>query len=366
MNKFARDMTEKVTINPPDLASLQRILAECDDFVVTAHNSPDGDALGSCSAMCHYLASLGKRTTLLLPDPAPAPLSFVFKPAPPFPVYNQTEHPDQVAAAFAKAGAVICLDFNHFGRTKLGEAVRACSVPKVLIDHHLNPDRASFEVCISEIHVSSACELLYYLLLSLVGEASALPPRCAYSLMVGMTTDSNNFANSVYPTTLRMASELIATGVDREDIIDKIYHRYRENRLRAMGYFLSEKMVLTPEKVAYVVFSMEEMQRFGLEEGETEGFVNLPLSLGEVEMSIFVREMEDRFRVSIRSKKGTSANAWARECFFGGGHENAAGGMLFKFSSDPKDRLGHPAVVEDVASAVQYVQDAIVRFYGAR
>lgn len=358
-------MTEKVDIRPEDQEAVRRILSRCDDFVVTCHNSPDGDALGSTAAMCHFLTSRGKRCALLLPDPVPAPLSFVFLPAPSFPVYNREDHPQQVAALLAGAGAIVCLDFNHPDRTKLGDAIRACSVPKILIDHHLNPDRASFDVCISETRVSSACELLYYLLLSsegIGGDASALPPRCAYSLLVGMTTDSNNFANSVYPTTLRMASELIAAGVDREDIIDKIYHRYRENRLRAMGYFLSEKLTLTPQKVAYVVFSQKETWRFGLEEGETEGFVNLPLSLEAVDMSIFVRELPDRFRVSVRSKKGVSANALARDYFFGGGHENAAGGMLFKFSSDPKDRLGHPAVVEDAASAEKYVRDAIVRF----
>ena len=359
-------MTGKVVIMPEDRLAVQRILKDCDNFVVTCHNSPDGDALGSCAAMCHFLTSGGKRCVLVLPDPAPAPLSFVFEPAPSFPVYNREDHPQQVAAALAGAGAIVCLDFNHLGRTKLGDAIRACPVPRILIDHHLNPDRGTFDACISDVNVSSACELLYYLLLSfdgINGDASALPPRCAYSLLVGMTTDSNNFANSVYPTTLRMASELIAAGVDREDIIDKIYHHYRENRLRAMGYFLSEKLTLTPQKVAYVVFSQEEMLRFGLEEGETEGFVNLPLSLDVVDMSIFVRELPDRFRVSVRSKKGVSANSLAKDYFFGGGHENAAGGMLFKFSSDPKNRLGHPAVVEGVASAVQYVQDAIVRYF---
>lgn len=360
-------MSEKKGINPRDRAQFHRILDECDDFVVTAHNSPDGDALGSCSALCHYLAAKGKRAVLALPDPVPDTLSFLFEPQPPFPVYNLEDHPEQTAAAFEKAGAIVCLDFNHLGRTKLGRRIQDARIPKVLVDHHLNPNRGAFDVCVSDVNVSSACELLYFLLLApegLRGDASLLPPRAAYSLLVGMTTDSNNFANSVYPDTLRMASELIAAGVDRDDIIDKLYHHYRENRLRALGYVLSEKMVLTPEKVAYVILSAREIQRLGLTEGETEGFVNMPLSLAGVEMSIFLREMPDRFRVSIRSKKGTSANAWAQSCFFGGGHENAAGGTLFKFSSDPDQRQGHPAVVEDAASARQYVQEAIGRFYG--
>ncbi len=362
-------MTEKKDINPRERMQFHHILDECDDFVVTSHNSPDGDALGSCAALCHYLAAKGKRAVLALPDPVPATLSFVFEPQPPFPVCNLEDHPAQTVSALQKAGAIICLDFNHFRRTKLGARIQAARCPKVLVDHHIDPDRTAFDVCISDIHVSSTCELLYFLLLSsddVRGDASLLPPRAACSLLVGMTTDSNNFANSVYPDTLRMASELMAAGVDRDGIIDKLYHHYRENRLRAMGYVLSEKMVLTPEKVAYVILSEKEIQRLGLVEGETEGFVNLPLSLDAVEVSIFLRELPDRFRVSIRSKKGTSANAWAQACFFGGGHENAAGGTLFKFSSNPDDRLGHPAVVGDADSVRQYVKDAIVRFFGKK
>ena len=142
-----------------------------------------------------------------------------------------------------------------------------------------------------------------------------------------MTTDTNNFGNSVFPTTLEMASQLLEAGVKRDDIISHIYHCHRVNRLRAMGYLL-DNMEITPQGVAIVTLSQKELSKFSLLEGETEGFVNLPLAIKKVRLSIFVKEAPDRLRVSLRSKKGTSANQAAKEYFNGGGHILASGGRL--------------------------------------
>ena len=147
--------------------------------------------------------------------------------------------------------------------------------------------------------------------------------------MTGMTTDTNNFANSVYPSTLKMASDLLATGVDRDAILNLLYNQYGENRLRLMGHIMKDLLTITPDGVAYVVLDKQTQDKYTISEGDTEGFVNMPLSIAEVRMSIFAKEDTDRIRISIRSKKGTSANQCARMFFNGGGHENAAGGRLY-------------------------------------
>ena len=113
---------------------------------------------------------------------------------------------------------------------------------KILIDHHLNPDSSMFDLVFSETEISSTSELLYYILVRtpyIDGEASRLGLACASAIYTGMTTDTNNFNNSTYPSTLAMASELIACGVDRDVIIEKVMHSYRENRMRLLGTFLS-------------------------------------------------------------------------------------------------------------------------------
>lgn len=342
-------------LNPQNIAELDQFLRENDSFVVTTHNSPDGDAMGSSIAMCYFLHQvMGKKVTLVLPDVVSDSLKFICSEGLPFSMLTLPDAPQESAQAFLSAGAIICLDFNALHRSRCGEFVSKATCPKLLIDHHLAPERESFDMVFSECEISSACEWLYNLLMALPqvnNQVRLLPSQTREALMLGMTTDTNNFANSVYPSTLRMASSLLESGVDRDDIIYKLFFSYRENRLRAQGYVLSQKMTLADHGVAYIILSKAEMEQFDLIEGDTEGFVNMPLSLASVKMSIFIRELTDRYRVSIRSKKGTSANQWAAMCFNGGGHENASGGTLYKTDFASVDQVE------------EYVKSAIVRFF---
>ena len=169
--------------------------------------------------------------------------------------------------------------------------------------------------------------------------------------MAGMTTDTNNFANSVFPGTFRMASELLAAGVDRDGILFRLYNQYRENRFRAMGCFLGQKLKLLPGGVAYAVFDRCTEERFGLEDGDTEGFVNMPLGIGGVRMSIFLKEDKGFFRVSVRSVGDCAASDFASRCFHGGGHFHAAGGRLY-----------FPEDIPSPAAAAEYVEISAARF----
>jgi phosphoesterase RecJ-like protein len=214
----------------------------------------------------------------------------------------------------------------------LGPILEGSTADKILIDHHLSPDRDKFSLVFSETQISSASELLYHILKMLPpvnNIPGRLPMESRIALMTGMTTDTNNFANSVYPSTFSMASELIETGVDRNMILYNIYNRFKESRVRLQGHILKDLMKITDDGVAYIVLNRQTMDEYDVQEGDTEGFVNMPLSIEKVVMSIMLKEDNDRVRVSIRSKKGYSANACAREFFNGGGHENASGGRLF-------------------------------------
>ena len=181
----------------------------------------------------------------------------------------------------------------------------------------------------------------------------AWPPQAKEvgdSLMIGMTTDTNNFANSVFPSTFQMASELIAAGVDRDALLQKIYWSYRENRVRLMGYMQNEGLHLLPSGAAYMIVTEQIQKRFDLREGESEGLVNVPLSIEKVRLSVLVKEDKGHFRVSVRSKKGTSAQNLALQFFHGGGHENAAGGKILP-GEDFSPALGVEAYVEQVLKA---------------
>jgi phosphoesterase RecJ-like protein len=308
-----------------DIRRLETFFAEAERVCIVVHTHPDGDALGSGAALLAYLGGCrGLQASLLLPDPPGAYLAFLL------PEKDVLTLPGDAAPArerLDECDLLVCLDMNGFSRAGDLEAdLHACKARKVLIDHHLNPDLPSFDLVFSQERISSASELLYQVLQALGGE---LPLPVLTPLMAGMTTDTNNFANSVYPSTLQMASELLAAGVDRDALLDRLYHRYRENRLRAMGAYLDELLHITPDGVAYAVLDRSFLERFSLQEGETEGFVNLPLGIDGVRLSVFLREADGHFRVSLRSKRGVQASRLAAEAFHGGGHECAAGGKLY-------------------------------------
>ena len=339
------------TLAPEDILRLEALFASAKRVSIAVHTHPDGDALGSGAALSAYLRLCrGVEARLLLPDPAPASLDFV---ADADYVLTGTD-PLPVREWIAGSDLVVCLDMNGFSRAEsLSGPLQASPAPKVLIDHHLHPEREAFDLVFSETEISSASELLYWVLLALpgVGAAERLPLEVLTPLMTGMTTDTNNFANSVFPSTLQMASGLLAAGVDRNVLLERLYQRYRENRFRAMGAFLAERLVITPEGVAYAVLDRDFLGRFDLQDGETEGFVNLPLGIGRVRMSLFLKEDDGHFRVSIRSKAGVSANRLAAEAFHGGGHEQAAGGKLF-----------FPQDIPSPDDAGQYIANVTARF----
>ena len=319
-------------IDRESIRRLDVLLDRCDTVTVTAHTHPDGDALGSASALVSYLRERrAKDAVLVLCDSPAATVRFIVPDS--VPLLCHDREPEACLERIAASSLVVLLDCNGFSRTEaLQAAFEASRSPKVLIDHHLNPEREQFDEVFSTPDISSASELLYDILLDLPdidGDPCRLPAASARALLTGMTTDTNNFANSVYPSTFRMASELLAAGVDRDAILQELYNRYRENRVRVMGYLQYEGLHITPEGLAYMIATRDILDRFGVEDGETEGLVNIPLSIDRVKMSILLKQEKDHFRVSIRSKKGSSAQACAVRWFHGGGHENASGGKLF-------------------------------------
>lgn len=319
--------------------------------VIATHAKPDGDAMGSSTAMFHFVRKVNPSCDVLIvvPDRWPHHLDFLMGEEADKMATVYSESPEKAERAINDCDLLICLDFNAFHRTdRLEKALSSSRAAKVLIDHHLNPDRGSFDIIFSETEVSSASELLYSILMktsSISGNASMLPKSAATSLMTGMTTDTNNFANSTFPSTLTMASELLDAGVDRDRIISELYNNYKERRIRIMGHAMKDLLKITEDGVAYIVLDAKTLAEYGIEEGETEGFVNMPLSIDRVRMSLLLKEEKDRVRVSIRSKKGTSANMCARKYFNGGGHENAAGGRL-NIPSDIKGMEDVPGYIE--------------------
>ena len=174
------------------------------------------------------------------------------------------------------------------------------------------------------------------------------------ALLTGMTTDTNNFANSVFPSTFEMASKMLEAGVDRDGILQELYNRCRENRLRMTGHLLKDNLKVLPNGAAYIVVRASELSWYDIRDGEMEGIVNMPLTLDAVRLSILLREDDGFFRVSLRSKRGTSAFRLAERFFHGGGHEQASGGRLY-----------FPADIPDASQAESYLERVTDAFLNA-
>lgn len=336
------------SINSDNIRKFDSMLSSAENIVIVTHMKPDGDAIGSSMGLYHTLKLYGKQAKVAVADPVPSSIGFLVEGNSDLLVHETMK--EDAEKAILNSDLMICLDFNSFHRTDtLQHTLERSEAQKVLIDHHLFPDTEQFQLVFSETEVSSASELLFHILMELPvigGNAGHLPEEAALALMTGMTTDTNNFMNSTYPSTLRMASSLLEAGVDRDYIIRNVYNSFKEERIRLQGHMLKDLMTITPDGVAYMVLDRKTMTRYNVEEGDTEGFVNIPLSIGKVVMSVFAKEDEDRIRISVRSRKGVSANRCARLHFNGGGHENAAGGRLFM----PQDVAG-------IDEAARYIEE---------
>lgn len=350
-------------IDTRNIDTLDGLAEGCRTVTLVAHIHPDGDAIGSTQALRAYLEARGADAVTIYPEAVPETLAFMVKDVDADRIMDGSKSPEEARKRIMSSDLIFCVDCNSFSRTgDMEKTLREAPAKKVLIDHHLAPDVEAFELVFSDADVSSACELMYYVLLEMPdikGDASRIPALAAASLMTGMTTDTNNFANSVFPSTLAMASGLLAAGVNRDRILQNLYNSYRENRLRMEGYLLHENMRITPEGVAYMIVDKELASEFNIREGETEGFVNMPLAIGKVGMSIFLKEDgEGFFRVSVRSKKGISANKCATRYFHGGGHERASGGRLFFSRTD-----GVPADINAPGEAESYIVRSVAEFF---
>jgi phosphoesterase RecJ-like protein len=164
------------------------------------------------------------------------------------------------------------------------------------------------------------------------GGKKLIDKKIAACLYVGLMTDTGSFRySSVNSKTHLIISELLKTGIQPSDIHSAIYDTYSEERMRLLGFALSEKMkVIEGSSVAYISFSEEELKRFGYKKGDTEGIVNYPFAIKGIKACALFSEADGGVKVSFRSKGKIDVNTFARKYFNGGGHINAAGGKSYE------------------------------------
>lgn len=235
--------------------------------------------------------------------------------------------PDHSASLIAHADFIFCLDFNALKRiNQMGELVAASNAKKVMIDHHLEPENfAAYQL--HNTQRSSTCELIYEMI-DLFGDADLVNEDIANCLYAGIMTDTASFKHgSTYPSTHRVAAQLLAKGAKPNLIYEHIYDNYSYDRMRFIGFCLNEKMQLLREfNTALICVTAEELKRYNIITGDTEGLVNYGLAIRGINFSVLIVDRTVARKMSFRSKGKFPANEFAKTYFNGGGHFNAAGG----------------------------------------
>ena len=294
-------------------------------ILVVSHVNPDGDAIGSSLAMCSFLKKFGLEAKVLIPNGFPGFLSWMPGVQDILVFENQG---DLAQEWISTAECIIMLDFNSLSRSGiLHNEIGKTRVPRVLVDHHRDPDMKQFYCAWSETNVSSASELVAEIILHYGLEY--LDENIATNLLVGIMTDTGSFAHSIYhPRTFDIVSTLVEKSVSYNEIHRLVYDTFSENRLRLLGYAINKMEVLDEYATAIIALTKAELDSFDYHVGDTEGIVNYPLSLKKIKMSVLITERQEQIRLSFRSKGEFSVHELTNKHFKGGGHTNAAGGTL--------------------------------------
>ena len=341
-------MTLQPILSAEAVDELRRLVDGATHVVMFCHQNADGDAIGSMAAATLLLRRLGKTVTAVAPNNFPDFLLWI-------PTASEVVQADRmmnrVDEALAEADLVLMLDFNTPKRMgdELAGRVLACEVPKVMIDHHLDPT-VDAAICISHPEASSTCELVFRLVWQL-GLFDQLTKHFAVPVYCGMMTDTGGFTyNSCDPDIFFIISQLLTKHINKDKIYRNVYHNFSENRLRLTGFVMYQRLVVDPQRHAsYFTITRDDMRRFHFVKGDAEGLVNMPLQIKGHKLSISLREDTEKDNliwVSLRSVDQFPCNEMAARFFNGGGHLNASGGRLYC----------------SLAEAVKVTQQAILAF----
>lgn len=309
-----------------NLPAFKEFMNQPRKVVIVTHVKPDADALGSSLGLAGYLKKKGHAVKVITPSDYPDFLTWM--PGNSEVLIFQKEKPKAAEAFISQCDIVFCLDFSSLQRiNELGRMVEKAAAKKVLIDHHLEPEKfAEFEQW--DDTAASTAELVYKLIRD-IGDEDLVDQNIANCLYAGIMTDTGGFRhpNTTYEV-FQIASALVAHGADPSGVSKLIYDTNTLERLRLMGFVLSEKLNVLPEyRTAFITLSAEELKKFGSQTGDTEGLVNYGLSIKGIRLSALISDRKENIKLSFRSLGNFSVNELARKHFEGGGHRNAAGGQ---------------------------------------
>jgi phosphoesterase RecJ-like protein len=328
------------------------LLSQPKKVVITTHQKPDADAMGSSLALYHFLNQFGHQVTVISPTNWATFLNWM----PGCKNVLDFESPnDKAANAIAAAEWIFCLDFNTLSRTKrMEEKLMAAKAERILIDHHREPQTEVFAYGISDTGKSSTCEMIYDFIVA-SGNENKITPEIAECIYAGTMTDTGSFR---FPSTTASVHHMVARlkemGLEHSSVHENLFDNFLENRFRFIGNVLLNRMEIFYEyNTALIAIPQTDLVKYDMRTGDTEGIVNYPLSIKGIKLAAVIIDRGEERKSSFRSKGGFDVNTFARKYFNGGGHFNAAGG----FNKEPLEEVVakfKQAMKENVAELSSY------------
>ncbi len=294
--------------------------------VITFHQKPDADAMGSGLALFHFMQQFGHTVNVISPTNWPKFLNWM----PGCKQILDYEAKTSIANSIIdEADWIFCLDFNVLSRTKrMEEKLTNAKAQRILIDHHQEPQITAFAYGISDTTKSSTCEMVYDFILA-SNNADKINDAIQQCIYAGVMTDTGSFR---FPSTTSSVHKLVAhlkeLGLKHSIIHENIYDNFLESRFRFIGHVLLNRMeILYEYNTAIIAITQQDLIKYDVKTGDTEGLVNYPLSIEGIKLAVIIIDRGEERKSSFRSKGNFDVNTFARNYFNGGGHFNASGGQ---------------------------------------
>lgn len=291
--------------------------------VILSHRNPDGDALGSSLALSLFLQHFHHKTHVVFPSEFPVNYEWMPQ-SEEIIIYDL--NPKLTEETIKSADLIFCLDFNSLERIdKMAGMVMDRKVPKIMIDHHIEPEPFA-DLMFSFENLSSTSEIVYDLMKEINPgfSLSALILDCIYT---GLMTDTGSFHHATSPKLFSIMAELKAQKLDDTRIQELVNNSYPDKYLKLLGHCLHNRMELIPEhQFGLIYLTKDDYRNFDIRRGDTEGIINYLMMLKSVRIGAIVMNQPTIVKLSLRSKGEFSVQQICSKHFNGGGHRNAAGG----------------------------------------
>jgi phosphoesterase RecJ-like protein len=313
------------------IARIAKYLEPGKRVALSTHMNSDGDGCGSESGLARLLVARGMHVHIVNPTPWPELFRFLLG----------SDVKDRTAdgvKALDGIDLLIVLDISDVKRLgALTERVRALTVPKLVIDHHIASDDSAGDVVLTDTTACATGELIYDLACELDWDISADTARSLYTAML---TDTGGFRfSNTSPRCHAVAADLLAAGVNPEAMYQQVYASAPVGRLRLLAEVLQTLGVDDTKGLSWLSMSAGALEKHDVSQEDLDGIVEMARSIKGTRMALFFRDLgHGKVKVSFRSTGGVDVNAFART-FGGGGHARASGALIAGSMDEVRDRV---------------------------